>query len=235
MYHWDPFQFKKLRKSHPFRLLFTAYARGEEIVSRIRFATYSIPHLYLHAAAEDIPVFSSAETAVTREQMGLLLRALAVTEQLGGCVVEVGAYRGVTTAILAARTKRRYFAVDPYIGYGGAEADRMALMERAGTISNVEHVQLTSGEAIRKLSDQSVSLVFIDAVHDYVNASFDARRWGSLVCKDGLIAFHDTDSKGFAGVQRVVWNLLRTSDRYELFGHVHGLTIVRKTANGNIR
>ena len=42
---------------------------------------------------------------------------------VGTVVVEVGCFRGETTRCLAGATTRTLIAVDPFQGYGGAEAD----------------------------------------------------------------------------------------------------------------
>lgn len=226
----DPFYFKQFNKLDPRRIGFTVYARCAEIISRLRFSHYRIPELGVAGDLPRCPDFAYNETAVTKAQMRLLIAAIQLTENLGGAVVEVGAFRGVTTAILAEQTARKYFAVDPYIGYGGAETDRVGMLKRIERFKNVQHLRLTSGEALLEIGGTQLSFVFVDAVHDYVNARFDGVSWGRLICPRGVIAFHDADARQFPGVQRVVWNLLREKDNYELFGHVHGLVMLRKRA-----
>ena len=225
----DPFLFKKYSKLNPRRLIFTAYARYEEKLSRFNFERYQIPEALPPHFERSLELrYAVNETAVTEEQMRLLIAALAATEQLGGAVVEVGAYRGATTAVLAPQTSRKYLAVDPYSGYGGAESDCEAMLKRTAGIANVEHLRFTSGEAVALIREQSISFVFVDAVHDFVNARFDSVSWGGVLMDNGLIAFHDTDSVQFAGVQRAVKELLVLSGSFYLFGHVSGLVILQK-------
>ncbi|HAO78235.1 MAG TPA: hypothetical protein DCQ92_04500 [Verrucomicrobia subdivision 3 bacterium] len=224
----DPFYFKRFHKLDLRRLGYTVYVRGAEVISRMCFLRYQIRELAVDGGVQECPDFAFDETAVTKTQMQLLIDSVQATEAFGGAVVEVGAFRGVTTAILAERTSRKYFAVDPYIGYGGAETDMVAMLKRIQRLNNVQHLRLTSGEAIQQVRVTPLSFVFVDAVHDYVNAHFDGVSWGKLICPQGMLAFHDTDSRHFPGVQRVVWNLLKKKDDYELFGHVHGLVVLRK-------
>ena len=94
---------------------------------------------------------------------------------------------------------------------------------------NVIHLRRTSGEAARELVNDSVSFVFIDAVHDYVNTRFDAIAWHSLLGPGGLIAFHDTDNLQFAGTRRAVFELMRERS-LSLEEHVGNLVILRKPA-----
>lgn len=224
----DPFYFKQFRKTDPRRLAFTAYARCAEMIARMTFSAHQLPDLNFGDPAEPVPEFASEETAVTKDQMRLLIESVRATEDLGGAMTEIGAYRGATMAALAVRTSRTYYAVDPYIGYGGAEGDRLAMEERMKVLGNVQHLRSTSGQAVQLLKETPLSFVFVDAVHDYVNARFDGVSWGRLLCSQGLLAFHDTDSLIFPGVQRVVWKLANSGGKFQMVGHVKGLVVLRK-------
>jgi hypothetical protein len=83
---------------------------------------------------------------------------------------------------------------------------------------------MTSGEAEKLWDDAPISLLFIDAIHNYVNTMFDAATWGRHVIRGGLIAFHDTDSDAFAGTRRAVYKLAK---RMSLYAHVHGMVILQ--------
>ena len=226
----DPFQFKQFSKLHPRRLWFTLVARLQERKAQTRFHQYVIPLSSPDVADANVPSYPDADTAVTPAQMAVLLKAVQDTKAVPGLAVEIGAYRGVTTAILASRAERNYIAVDPYIGYGGADSDFEQMKQRVSGFTNVTHLRMTSGEASRNLSGKEASFVFVDAVHDYVNALFDGAAWGGKLTSGGLIAFHDTDSEGFAGVQRAVWEMLNNKlSGYALYAHVEGLVVLRKT------
>ena len=106
-----------------------------------------------------------------------------------------------------ARTRRRIVAVDPYIGYGGADEDLAIFRRRTTPIANIEHWKMTSGEGARKMTGTSPSLAFVDAVHDYVNTLFDGCVWGEQLAVQGCLAFHDTDDPAFPGTRRAVWEL----------------------------
>ena len=70
------------------------------------------------------------DTAVTVQQAKLLDLAVAETEALNHPIVEVGSYRGVNTLRFAHATRRKIYAVDPFIGYGGSERDLVAFEVR---------------------------------------------------------------------------------------------------------
>lgn len=230
----DPFQFKRFHKANPIRLLFTARARLQEFIARRKFASFSLPVVVPDLNIVPVTSYCETDTAVTPAQMRVLQKSVLATEALRGVAIEIGAYRGVTTAILAGQTSRSYFAVDPYMGYGGAEFDLGLMKQRVALLQNVRHLRMTSGEARgrHELWRDGASFIFVDAVHDYMNARFDGHVWGDLLNSGGLIAFHDTDSKGFAGVQRAVWELLNQPfSPYKLFAHVDGLAVLQKKSS----
>ena len=225
----DPFHYKQFKKTNPKRLWFTLKARWLEYSSKRRFLKCAIPLLTPDSAQISVPDYPTSDTAVTTIQMQAILQALHATEDLQGNVVEVGVYRGVTTGILATNTQRSYIAVDPYTGYGGSENDLELMRQRVGRLPNVTHLRMTSGLAVDQLDGAGVSFVFIDAVHDYVNAYFDGFVWGGRLSPGGMIAFHDTDAINFAGVQCAVWDLLSDASLgFELYSHVEGTVILRK-------
>ncbi len=167
-----------------------------------------------------------SNTAVTPVQMQHLLYALSATENLKDTVVvEVGCYRGVTTKFLANSTSRKVIAVDPYIGYGGSDEDYRHFQNNIAGLPNVIHERVTSGEAVRTWQHGPVSLVFIDAVHDYVNTAFDIQAWSLLTVNGGILAMHDTDCAAFAGTRKAVFEL---SECLTLFAHPDGLTELSK-------
>lgn len=225
---FDPFTFKQWSKRDPRRLAFVAWSRLQEQWSRSRFDRFQIPLRSTNLLGTPL-IYEQTDTAVTLEQAALLIAALHSTEHMLEPVVEVGCYRGVTTTLLATNTTRRFIGVDPFAGYGGAEQDLKIFQDRVENITNLIHLRCTSGEAARQLIDDRFSLVFIDAIHDYVNVRFDSIAWCSLLQKNGLIAFHDTDNPKFAGTRRAVFELMR--GRFlGLEEHVENLVILRKLA-----
>ena len=128
--------------------------------------------------------------------MAHLLSALRATEHIRQtAIVEIGSYRGETTRCMAQATSRHVFAIDPYIGYGGANEDYRRFKSRTDDLPAVTHLKATSGFAARAWKGVPISLLFIDAVHDYVNVRHDFSVWANLVVGGGIVAFHDTDNR----------------------------------------
>lgn len=223
----DPFELKKLPKLHPYRLGWTTHSRlldlygsitQTPILSKIKSCTPQ--HLFTERGS------ALADTAVTANQAKLLDVAIAYTEAFPEPIVEIGSYRGVTTRQLALATKRLVYAVDPYIGYGGWESDLAMFQERVQSLSNTHHLRETSGSAFKKLQNQSCSLVFVDAVHDFANTWFDFFAWSSIVRPKGLIAMHDVDD--FPGTNLAFRKIIAQKDKYSLWGYCPNLAIIQK-------
>lgn len=138
-------------------------------------------------------------------------------------VVEVGCYRGGTTKCLARATNRTVAAVDPYIGYGGAEAEFAKFQEKTAGLPNVVRERMTSGAASRSWRDGPVSLIFIDAVHDYANTAFDIEARSTRLVPGGVLALHDTDQLCFVGTRRAAFEAL---GRSTLLAHPENLTLL---------
>ncbi|MBE9039850.1 class I SAM-dependent methyltransferase [Oscillatoriales cyanobacterium LEGE 11467] len=219
----DPFAIKKYPKWHPLRVAFTVKARLLDREARLNFNKYKLPEILLPNLPSS-PELDDLSTAVTSLQMQHLLSALSATEHLKNTVVvEVGSYRGVTTQVLAKATSRKVIAVDPYIGYGGSDRDYHCFQKNTLGLSNVIHERMTSGEAVKTWQHGPVSLVFIDALHNYVNTYFDIKAWSSLTIENGILAMHDTDQYCFAGTRKAVF---KTCKAAELFAHPDNLTLV---------
>lgn len=222
----DPFSIKSYSKISPKRLVFTARARALDYASKRNFDAYEISRKVLLDLPEIPDGIEWSDTSVTHEQMCHLLAALHATEASSGCVIELGSYRGVTAACLATHTKRKVVVVDPFLGgWGSTNEDYDIFQKRTRHISNLAHERATSGSAATGWSHGAASLIFVDAVHDYVNTSFDIAVWWPKLERGGIIAFHDTDDRAFAGTRRAVYELYERGA--ELYAHVHNLTMLR--------
>ena len=228
----DPFSLKSKSKLSPERLAFTARARANDYLAMLRFNTYAISACILPELPAPPVDTAWSDTAVTREQLQHLLMALAATEELGGAVVEIGSYRGVTAAALASSTARTVVAVDPFLGgYGATNMDYDTFKRRIQGIANLVHVRSTSGAAAAGWNHGPASLIFIDAVHDYANVSFDISVWWPKLIVGGIMAFHDTDDANFPGTRRAVHELFARGA--ELYAHPHNITLLRKLAHND--
>lgn len=230
----DPFAVKAYPKHSLLRMAWTAQSRLRDL--RARRAHRLLPEWF--DLARDADPSHDAElggpageelagSAVTAGQVGLLTRGLRAVSAVEGDVVEVGSYRGVTTAALAAATAKRIYAVDPFIGYGGSERDLALFRKRIDAVPTIEHLRMTSGEAAKRFAAQSLSFAFIDAVHDVANSWFDFAAWSPKIARSGLIAMHDVDD--WPGVGYTLRRILRGDLPYRLWGYCANLAVLRKS------
>jgi predicted O-methyltransferase YrrM len=165
-------------------------------------------------------------TAVTENQLEVLLAAVAASESSSNPIVEIGSFRGTTTKALAAATKRTVVAIDPYLGEGGHEKDFALFREQTGGMTNVRHVRDVSDSAFAAWNGEPVSLVFIDAIHEYLHAWYDFAAWGSLVAPSGFVAFHDVDA--FPGVNRVCQRVLKECPQWKPWAYAPNIAIFQR-------
>jgi hypothetical protein len=165
------------------------------------------------------------DTTVTSGQREVLLRAVEATENLELPIVELGAWRGVTTTAIAGATRRLVYAVDPYSDASGSDNDLCIMRDRTRGLDNVKHMRMSSGDAARTLRHEAFSLVFVDAIHDYLNTWFDFKVWGSLLTPGGMIAFHDVDDH--AGANLACRRILK-SGRFVMWGYCPNLAVFQR-------
>jgi len=164
------------------------------------------------------------DKTVTSGQRELLLRVIDATDKLDLPIVELRAWRGVTTAAICKATQPLY-VVDPYCDPSGDEADLHAMQERTRELPNVIHIRMSSGEAATALRQERFSVVFVDAIHDYLNTWFDFKVWGPPLTTGGMIAFHDVDEH--AGANLACRRILKAS-RFALWGYCPNLAIFQR-------
>ena len=153
----DPFAFKGFPKWSPRRVLWTAQSRGLELLAGRRHCTLDkvLKHDRLaHSGTERGDALP--DTAVTSGQLALLVAAVRETEGVSGNIAEIGSYRGVSTLRMAQATAKRIFAIDPFIGYGGADEDHAIFAQRISEVGNITHLRVTSGEALRQFAPGSL-------------------------------------------------------------------------------
>lgn len=223
----DPFAIKAYSKLSGVRIIWTMESRVLQIFAKLSHSsTLSI----IRRARPAHVVFERGalieDTAVTSCQAEVLLNGLASVSPMAGDAVEVGCYRGVTTASLAAMTSKIVYAIDPFIGYGGSERDYEIFLHRTKAAKNIYHVRKPSGAAAKQFENNSMSFVFIDAIHDVSNSWFDFVTWSRKVVAGGLIALHDVDD--YPGVAMTCRRILSGGLPFEIWGYCPNLIILRK-------
>lgn len=217
------------RRKHPRLLRAVTWRLPLEISERYASATFRpfSEILSLGSLSHHIPErgMELENTSVTQNQKEMLLRAVRETETFSDPIVEIGSWRGATTAALAAETRRIVYAVDPYSDSYASEPVMNEMLERTKRYSNVTPVRATSGEAAIQLARTKFSLIFIDGIHDYINAWFDFTAWSNLLVPGGILAFHDVDDH--AGTNLACRRVLKRKD-FEVWGYCPNMLLFRK-------
>ncbi len=146
-----------------------------------------------------------------------LLRDLAAAVPNGGTIVELGSYRGKSTVALALGAQisgATVWTVDPHESYHQGDTDfgpldNSAFLQNivAAGVTDVVRVINLRSSTVRRIWEQSIDLVFLDANHEYEAVSRDFYVWATFVCESGLIAMHDTGGN-WPGVTQFVNELL---------------------------
>lgn len=114
-------------------------------------------------------------------------------------LIEVGSFWGESSIIMSSFSfVTKFHSVDLYA--------REELKERLKPITSFkECIISTEGSEIysRKIKDNSINMVYIDAMHDYDSVKKDLILWGAKVKQGGFICGHDY-CQTFGGVIKAV-------------------------------
>jgi predicted O-methyltransferase YrrM len=191
--------------------------------------------IHFRTCDEVRPLAASIEGWLSDAQGCALFRAAAATTGKG-LIVEIGSWKGRSTAWLAAGARlaaARVYAVDPHIGSReDPEATTFAAfranLSDAGLADVVEPLVMTSTEAARKL-DGPVELLFIDGDHSYEGVRLDADLWLPKLVEGGLVMFHDVGTTGYSGPRRVFRRSICWSSEFEGIRRIGSMVVARRT------
>jgi predicted O-methyltransferase YrrM len=170
---------------------------------------------------------------------GILLYNLARNCQGKGVIVEIGSYKGKSTAWLAMGSKSgkkvKIYTIDSHKSHGipGEEGkDTFLDFKRNMEYMEVEDIVIpivkTSKEAAEDFK-APVELIFIDGSHKYEDVKMDFELWYPKVIEGGIMAFHDT--VGWPGPEKVVEEFIFKSNNFKYVGFVDSITFAKKSKN----
>lgn len=152
--------------------------------------------------------------------IGEALYQLAGQVPEGQAIVEIGSFKGKSTAYLAQGSKDGndvpVYAVDPWdlpgnvYGKHGFTAPevREAFVSQLKSVrlwSRVTQVQAFSKDAATTYDGPPIGLLFIDGDHTYNGVATDFAAWSQYLAPwDHVVAFDDYDTKPNPGVKRFV-------------------------------
>jgi predicted O-methyltransferase YrrM len=181
------------------------------------------------------------------EDAGITLYELALKYAPNGTIVELGAWKGLSSVWLANGAKDRgnakLYSIDTWEGSANEaihaemlkDYDKDQLynefltnMKNAGVADYVEAIRMTTLQASRIWPVESqIGLLMIDADHSYEGVKKDFEFWSPLVADGGLIVFDDVPT--WPGPTKLVTQLPHW---YEQVGVSKGQWIVCKKPQG---
>ncbi len=171
---------------------------------------------------------------LTQQEVRYLYR-LAQLDTGKGVIVEIGSWKGKSTASLARGSMvvggPEVYAIDPHTllaveGYlEDTEREFQENIAATGVKSHVVSMVMTSEEAARGWN-RSIRLLWIDGDHRYEQVKTDFLLWEPHLIEGGIIAMHDTIRK--KGPKRVLWEEIFRSNRFQDISIVDNITAARK-------
>jgi len=175
---------------------------------------------------------------------GAILYYFAFNPTCKGRVIEIGSFKGKSTAWLAmalraARINDRIVAIDPHINthdfqvvpeYEEASSYQTFMDNLSGMKLAlwVDPVRATSEAAAANWS-QPVRLLFVDGSHRYEDVLRDFQLWEPFVEKNGIICVHDTSPVPyFPGVARATCEYFVGGKRFREILRLKNLTVFKK-------
>lgn len=131
--------------------------------------------------------------------------------------VEIGCWKGRSSAYMGEQIKRRmlpveFYAIDTWKGSPGKEEHQAEVarlggdmypvfvknMSRAGVIDYVKPIQSESVEAAKRFADGSLDFIFVDGDHRFPGVVADIRAWRPKLSPTGVMAGDDWNLDGVA-------------------------------------
>lgn len=196
---------------------------------------------HIRTCDEVRPLAASIEGWLSDPQGCALFRAAAATTGKG-LIVEIGSWKGRSTAWLAAGARlasARVYAVDPHAG-SREDPDATTLAAFLGNLTNagladvVEPLVMTSAEAARML-EGPVELLFIDGDHSYKGVRLDAELWLPKLVEGGVVMFHDVGTTGYSGPRRVFRQSICWSAEFDGIRRIGSMVVARRTRRRDVR
>jgi predicted O-methyltransferase YrrM len=153
-----------------------------------------------------------------------------------GAIVEIGSWKGRSTAWLAAGARRagqRVFAIDPHTGsredpHANTLDEFLDNMQRAGVSDVVTPLVMTSVEAVRRVPE-AIELLFIDGDHRFEGVRRDADLWLPRLVDGAVVMLHDVATAGYHGPRRVFQRSICWDAGFDSIRRVGSMGIARRT------
>jgi predicted O-methyltransferase YrrM len=201
-----------------------------------RKALRDVPRLFGPGRCDELAAIPGTSSA--RE--GMLLAHLARQSPPGGVFVEIGAFKGKTTAWLVEAAEHHasrptVVSIDPHQGMGHWHP-RSTWEEFQQTVQRFQ-LQARGLEVLRaKSSDvaptwrRPISFLWIDGSHEYEDVAGDINGFVPHVLPGGWVVFDDAADAEFPGVPRAIQEQMLPRDDFAYLGLLRHFAIFRRSS-----
>jgi len=123
-------------------------------------------------------------------------------------VVEIGSFVGESTRVFAMNFEK-VISIDPWDNTDGKRfKTNMSEVEAQFDLMrkdfpNIKKMKMTGDSAVQFFEDESIDMIYIDALHTYEAVRQDLLNWAPKVKKGGIISGHNYQ-ESFPGVMKAV-------------------------------
>ena len=162
------------------------------------------------------------------------LALLAAAAPAEGCIMEIGSYKGKSTALLASVAARYSLepvvAIDPHTGpsvtdpqvAGASSFDEFVAGIRAAKLEKHVEIQRAFSRDVAKGWNRPIRLLWIDGDHTYQGTSEDFTLFSPFLAKGAIVAMHDA-LHAYEGPIRVFVELILRSNQFGPAGFVQSV------------
>jgi predicted O-methyltransferase YrrM len=175
-------------------------------------------------------------TSSTRE--GMLLAHLARQSPARGVIVEIGAFKGRTTAWLVEAAEHRpsrtaVVSIDPHLGMGhwhpaSTWDEFQQTVERFDLQGRGLEVRRATSAQVAASWLRPISFLWIDGSHDYEDVAGDIDGFVPHVLPGGWVVFDDAATGEFPGVWQAIQDRMLTRTSFAHLGLLRHLAIFRR-------
>ena len=210
--------------------------RTARSIARLFTPDYRLERQALAYVAQHIPVERrerlSTVPGMSSERECALLAFLAHTVPAGGCIVEIGAWKGKSTAWLVEGSQLRaaplpVVSIDPH--------ERDSWNDFRATVSGFDlerrglEVRRAFSHEVGREWRRPISLLWVDGCHEYEPVLQDIADFAPHVVADGWIVFDDAAGGRFPGVERALVERMDGDARFRRTATLRHLAVYRRS------
>lgn len=140
-------------------------------------------------------------------------------------ILEIGAFKGLSTIIMAQNTNKYVFTIDPF--FYDTKKEFLENIKKTNT-KNIILLEGTTANQIKKLENINFDLIFIDGDHTYEGVLTDFKLLYPILNSNGLMVFHDSNPNrkkiADGAVTLIKEKVINTKKYFKEFGFCESIT-----------